>query len=153
MTPQEIRDALDEIRAKLNSMIASGLRQTQHREAVACRDRIDAMKASLAVVGMERDPRLLTEMVARSFCRAMAVEVGPQYLMQIVTKNRIADDGLCHSHDYCDANLVMDFALRENGICVDWNLPMPDKVQGIYNAAWDAAKAAEFDERKVKVST
>jgi hypothetical protein len=56
------------------------------------------------------------------------------------------NDNVCHSHDYCDANVIMDEAvttvMRRNGIPVDeidWTMKGDERI-GLMNRAWAAAR-------------
>lgn len=55
---------------------------------------------------------------------------------------------ICHSHDYLDANMVMDVALAEHGVNIwtDDGEEMREEVQHLWNDAWTYAKAAHLTE-------
>lgn len=49
---------------------------------------------------------------------------------------------VCHSHDYCDANMIMHAAgIRACGWAEDWDL---DEVSILWNDAWELAQAGGF---------
>jgi len=76
--------------------------------------------------------------VAKVFCRLIREELGDK-MQDVVARNKgESAQGVCHTHDYCDANMVMASAMRTVGIPLD--------EQEIWNSSWDIAKAAEFKE-------
>ncbi len=56
------------------------------------------------------------------------------------------DPGVCHSHDFCDANMVMLEAYAEvmHEGNVDAVSTSDDATQQMWNAAWDTAKSKAF---------
>lgn len=95
------------------------------------------------------------EPLARVFADALRKEIGLDNLREVARRNADEVDGsVCHSHDFCDANMVMDLAWRsvfgreirmpcdvEMGICteadVDFDMRRMDR-------AWAIAKAKGF---------
>jgi hypothetical protein len=58
-------------------------------------------------------------------------------------------DGVCHSHDHCDANMAMEAAMHNFGLDIfsddeEDGDPLVEEHVGIWNAAWAIAKASEF---------
>ncbi|AQH05583.1 hypothetical protein A9R05_41915 (plasmid) [Burkholderia sp. KK1] len=52
---------------------------------------------------------------------------------------------VCHTHDFCDANLLMDAAFVKCGLVDDDGVDViGDHLHPVWNAAWDLAKHAEF---------
>lgn len=49
------------------------------------------------------------------------------------------EHGVCHSHDFCDANMAMAEALQESGVIVIGDGVIDDDGVTIWNAAWDHA--------------
>jgi hypothetical protein len=49
-----------------------------------------------------------------------------------------ANSGVCHSHDFCDANQVMLDAMGDE-------FENTDEQNALISQAWNIAKAAEFD--------
>lgn len=92
-------------------------------------------------VGVDRvaDPRI----VAEQFLFELALEIGADNYFTVRQRNIAeTEDGICHSHDFCDANMVMDAAMRALGIDP---LPededgMPEWVNELWNNSWDIAK-------------
>ncbi len=57
------------------------------------------------------------------------------------------DAGVCHSHDYCDANEVMADAIADVTGAYDSlapDDPREDSLIRTWNAAWDAARLAHL---------
>lgn len=56
--------------------------------------------------------------------------------------NKTAARGVCHSHDYCDANMAMIEAYADLlGIQAD-DVDLSDSTQDLFNAAWSWAAPA-----------
>lgn len=64
-------------------------------------------------------------------------------------------DAICHSHDFCDANVVMDEACKALGLVTifgsenevatkDEDLAIEEQCN-LWNEAWSIAKLAQFD--------
>ena len=91
------------------------------------------------------------EKLAKKFSKALENEIGKQNLLKVVAENKAeTDSSICHSHDYCDANMVMDAALRAEGI----RLEVPTSAADVktWNKVWDAAKANIFFTTKLSKS-
>lgn len=98
--------------------------------------------------------------LAKAFCKEMreTFAYAPENLVEILKRNKEEpSDAICHSHDFCDANVVMDEAGKSVGIEL-----CPNEVNGeiigilhteaytdIWNEAWSLAKRAEFDADKI----
>jgi hypothetical protein len=52
-----------------------------------------------------------------------------------------SDPRICHSHDFCDANVAMLHALKENGLTFR---PADEFQAELINNAWDLAKENKF---------
>jgi len=97
--------------------------------------------------------------VAKEFSRLLVKELG---VFLVVAGQRNRDEGsgasICHTHDYCDANMVMDEAMRNCGIDPDLATdedgepvePFDTEFTSLWNEAWDLAKEAEFDPDRIK---
>jgi hypothetical protein len=79
---------------------------------------------------------VVIENLAREFSRILKLWLTAEQMAQVVADNaqEDSDSSVCHSHDYCDANMAMAQALS--------NLGMFDPLD--WNAAWDMAKANHF---------
>ena len=81
--------------------------------------------------------------LAKTFSRLLLEEVGEEALRTIIALNaRYYDEASCHSHDFCDANVVMESAARVAGIFREEDEESADLT--LWEAAWDLAKANEF---------
>lgn len=92
------------------------------------------------------------QIAAQMFCAVLREELGDDTVDTIANLNAIqADAGVCHSHDFCDANMVMDEALRRAGHNMEWDpeVGMPQETVDVWNAAWTLAKSVGFDAAKV----
>ncbi len=80
--------------------------------------------------------------LARAFARGLRRDLAPALLAEIDTANAAAADDTCASHDYVDANEVMDGAFAAvmgrafNG--------ERDDDCALWSAAWSQAKAAGY---------
>jgi hypothetical protein len=92
-----------------------------------------------------------TEVVAREFSRILASQLTAAEMAEVISRNArpdYADTNSCASHDFCDANMVMDEAFNNLGIAVpygeNWDTPQRAQSVALWNAAWDLAKAHNF---------
>lgn len=63
----------------------------------------------------------------------------PGEFQEMVRRNRLATKraGVCHSHDFCDANMAMDAAWRE---VVGTEIDADDEAQAaLWSEAWELA--------------
>ena len=66
---------------------------------------------------------------------------------EIILRNKSeTNDGICHSHDFCDANMLMLDAFIETfgRNPLDGPDGMTDEDGKLWDGAWAIAKAAEF---------
>lgn len=90
----------------------------------------------------------LASELAAAFSEDLSYHLAPKELAVVVERNRREeDDGICHSHDFIDANECMDAAFRKvrgRRIVVDdeWD-------NALWNEAWRLAMDAEFDPGRV----
>jgi len=93
------------------------------------------------------DDAELVRKVGQAFSALLEQTVGPLLIEKIAAANRDEKSpGVCHSHDYCDANVLMAQALRSlTGIDAAargaWESP---EVAALWNGAWDFAKTNGF---------
>lgn len=64
-------------------------------------------------------------------------------------KNRTAGEGVCASHDYCDANMVMDEAFT--GL-FDRSAASTDEDCALWNAAWEVAKTEHLTDTTTSIA-
>ena len=85
-----------------------------------------------------------------AFRRLLEAELTTPVLHEVIDRNRAeTDTSICHSHDYCDANMVMHAAMtevlgREPYICSsveagDCTQAEHDAEWVLFNHAWTAA--------------
>lgn len=58
-------------------------------------------------------------------------------------------DNICHSHDYCDANMAMLEAMQSFGFDCD-EIIHDEQKTALWNEAWNIAKAARFNPKRFK---
>lgn len=88
----------------------------------------------------------LVAALARAFSDTLREWIGAEALAEVVTRNRMRASALvCHSHDFCDANMAMMEACEAVGLRV-WgdDGEMTDDAVDAINGAWAEADRAEF---------
>ncbi|WP_432263359.1 hypothetical protein [Cupriavidus sp. TMH.W2] len=84
------------------------------------------------------------EMLAKRFSAVLGEWLSTTELAIVVARNRACKDPLvCHSHDFCDANMAMQQAIEEIKIGDSESL-VTDEQTDLMNAAWDIAKSNHF---------
>lgn len=83
--------------------------------------------------------------LARQFCLVLRDTLSPTQMAEVVRRNAAQPDpSICHSHDFCDANMAMAEAW-EMLSTVPCGADCPDAVNAIWSAAWDLAKDNDFN--------
>jgi hypothetical protein len=85
--------------------------------------------------------------LAVKFCDVLHEWLTEDELAIVVERNASRDcECVCHSHDFCDANMAMDEA---------WSRMFQDEIDlsseidtDLWNAAWDLAKKHNFNTNK-----
>jgi len=101
----------------------------------------------LRVTKLTKSPADITKL-AKQFAKLLSEEIGDDNMKAVVAANKKEkSSGVCHSHDYCDANMVMADAFKV--LDIDLEKDYPDAVQNaqivsIWNAAWDEAFKNNF---------
>lgn len=95
-----------------------------------------------------------TKDIARRFIQEVRSELTVEQLQEVVEKNSTeAYEGCCATHDFCDANLLMEAAWISLGLKTPIEHDAEDietsKVYDKWNEAWDLAKAAHFNEEEL----
>lgn len=86
----------------------------------------------------------LGQVIARQFCVLLREYLGDEKVNVAAALNDAEkDSGVCHTHDFCDANMVMDEAFRKIGRPIK-EVPPDDATTDLWNGAWGMAKAAGF---------
>lgn len=86
--------------------------------------------------------------VALAFAQHLHATLADSEMLDVLVSNRHEPSSIvCHSHDFCDANMVMDAAMRSLGVdpLPEGQDGMPEAVQALWNEAWEIAKDNEFD--------
>jgi len=81
--------------------------------------------------------------VAEAFIKQLREDITAEEFTELVTKQKEDPiEGVCYSHDYCDANMTMDAALASLGVVAlpDDEDGMSQEVCDLWNASWDRAK-------------
>lgn len=101
--------------------------------------------------GTVADGEVITEIdVAKEFCIVIGEWLKGWKLEKVILRNRAQHSpSVCHTHDFCDANMAMVEAFEFFG------LDTPEDQYGatsfkLWNDAWDLAKRAEFNSAKVQ---
>ena len=91
------------------------------------------------------------EQVSEAFRKQMQATLTADELGVADRINRLrGENGSCATHDFCDANEVMDEALQSLGVHIypddvpdDWNGPKQEVVD-LWNAAWTHVRRRGF---------
>lgn len=82
--------------------------------------------------------------LADAFSVKLQEEIGADKVREAIWLNRREPcPDVCHSHDFCDANMVMSKAFLE---VVGKDVPESDEESRAWNEAWDLAKSRGFCE-------
>ena len=86
--------------------------------------------------------------LAQEFSRRLRETLTAEEMKAVLDRNaQQGNSGICHSHDFCDANMVMQTAAKKLGAL---NFDEADAEEylndccGLWNAAWNEAKATQF---------
>lgn len=87
--------------------------------------------------------------VANRFVASLRAELGAAEFGEVVRRNRVDPDlSVCHSHDFCDANVLMHAAILEVlGARYDARgsrLYDVDEHDALWDAAWSLARRAHL---------
>ena len=86
------------------------------------------------------------EALAAAFVRILRQTIGEEKYAKVVALNGVElNPDVCHSHDFCDANMVMDAAFHTFGVDpLEYGYTeedgMSQEVCDLWNAAWNRAK-------------
>lgn len=110
-------------------------------------DDVDAVKADIEREHAKQRP----ELIAGAFSRVLRQWLTPLQMAKVITRNRRElHAGVCHSHDFCDANMAMDEAFKvvlgRGMLLIEDGASDEDKEADtdLWNAAWDIAKKRDF---------
>ncbi|MBN3776890.1 hypothetical protein G3O06_04805 [Burkholderia sp. Ac-20345] len=83
--------------------------------------------------------------VAIAFCRQLALSLTEAELTLVRERNRVEESaGVCHTHDFCDANMLMLDAFVECGLAENQEACSGDELHPLGNSAWKLAAEADF---------
>lgn len=86
--------------------------------------------------------------LAAAFARRLVETLNDNEMRSVIGRNRRETDAaICHSHDYCDANMIMDAAFKEitghSSATKQWL--NDDRAIKLWSDAWALAKEREFN--------
>lgn len=83
--------------------------------------------------------------IAKAFCRQLASSLTEGELTLVRERNRVEENaGVCHTHDFCDANMLMLDAFVECGLAENQETCIGDELHPLWNSAWKLAAESEF---------
>ncbi len=87
--------------------------------------------------------------LAQEFTRILHTWLTPTEMAEVVKRNATPKyKGCCATHDFCDANMAMDEAMRNLDIATPCDLsdsePQHEEACVLWNEAWDYAKSQNF---------
>jgi hypothetical protein len=90
------------------------------------------------VIVAKEDQSMIATLIANEFSQQLRKTLTAEQMDEVVRLNKEEADkvGVCHSHDFCDANTEMIAALETLGIT--------RVTDALWNEAWKIAKGAEF---------
>lgn len=105
-----------------------------------------ARAAAVEAVRLKHVDRVAeSHIIAEQFIHTLHEDLGGETLYKIVKLNDTADAGMCHSHDFYDANEGMSDAMEALGIDI-WDKGddeeeggIPDFATALWNKAWGIA--------------
>lgn len=91
----------------------------------------------------------MTQELAKTFSRLLRESLPQEEIDEIICRNDAeTSKSICHSHDFCDANMVMHAAGIEVGAWIDAGFDLEnEQTVTIWNDAWDLAKTTRFTVR------
>lgn len=95
------------------------------------------------VVAYFKSMNPIVEKIGDEFAKVLKEWASPlQWTMMLETNLELKkkNSPCCASHDFCDANMAMDAAMRRFGIEPLPEAGMPEEIAGLWNSAWDYAK-------------
>lgn len=82
--------------------------------------------------------------IALEFSQGLHACLGPEKMVEVVERNRVETaPSCCHSHDFCDANMVLYEVFLRHGMDPATEEGM--ELHGaLWDQAWNLAKSREF---------
>jgi len=82
--------------------------------------------------------------LAFEFSQELRDCLSPEQMAEVVERNRIETSrGVCHSHDFCDANMVLYAVFMRHGMDPVSEDGM-ERHGALWDQAWNLAKSREF---------
>lgn len=118
--------------------------------------------AGVKVIPLQFDMKLPTaQQLADEFCRQLQGTLDSADFATLQARNRNEDNAnLCHSHDFCDSNVVMWNAIKSlTGFEPDESNPqmngkympgMTDELGRLWSTAWNKAREQDFIPSRTK---
>jgi hypothetical protein len=100
----------------------------------------------MAVWAMLNDEESKARAIAKAFADALRADLAPHQWQEMMRRNALPEygEGICASHDFCDANMTMQEAW-ESVMGRDFlpdDAPPSDADCALWNRAWEIARAA-----------
>ena len=84
------------------------------------------------------------ETLALEFSQGLHAYLTPEQISEVVERNKNeTDPHICHSHDFCDANMFLYDVFKKYGMDPAAEGGMK-KCADLWNSAWNLAKANNF---------
>ncbi len=137
-------------RASLQETQEQGRVEALQGTSVAFGHRADETSPSEAWDGPSDAVRQSAEAAARvalamAFCNELAVALTEDELGLVRDRNLAETSaGVCHTHDFCDANMLMLAAFVTCGLAKDEASAISDDMHPLWCAAWELAAEAGF---------
>lgn len=94
---------------------------------------------------MNPDKCFFEEAIAAKFSAILREWIGEEKVAEVVRRNAAEPHpSICHTHDFCDANMAMAEAWER----LTGRRPQ-DCPERLWDAAWDIAKRAGFDSSRI----
>lgn len=84
------------------------------------------------------------ETLAREFSQGLHDYLPPEQMREVIERNRSETvPGICHSHDFCDANMILYDVFKKYGMdpVAEGGV---DQLGELWDQAWNLAKSKEF---------
>jgi hypothetical protein len=92
------------------------------------------------LAAIARPPKHDAATLARYFGEVIRQWLTPEEMASVIARNAVeTDPHVCHSHDFCDANMAMLRAMAPEQFAPD-----DEEQTARINAAWDIARKGEF---------
>lgn len=102
----------------------------------------DLDQISADAFGVARNVKV--ELLAEEFSEDLKTQIPSDEMHEVLHRNRIeANPSICHTHDFCDTNMVLHNVFVKHGIDIA-DEGGRDRWGDLWNDVWNKAKAAEF---------